>query len=282
MGLNKSTVFTIANKDLKATFSSKKVWVPMIIVAVILCIIIPAGMAYAGLHFDMVGESSKDIEKTINSFIRSFPNEEMKNTLTGLPTLGYKFVYFFLTFMLIPFFLLVAIINSTVTASNSFVGEKERNTLETLLFAPISIKDLFLGKVLASLIPTLAITFTAYIINLIVVNMITYPYFGEVLFINSTWLILMFWVIPALVLFTIILSVFISAKVKSFQEAQQFGGILVLPIIGIVISQASGLFFLSPLILFLFGTGLLIANGILLKIITKYNQRNALFTSQIH
>jgi ABC-2 type transport system permease protein len=280
--MNKSTVLTIANKDLKATFSSKKVWVPMIIVAVMLCIIIPAGMAYGGLHFDMVGESSADIEKTINSFVQSFPNEEMRHTLAALPTLGYKFVYFFLTFMLIPFYLMVAIINSMVTASNSFVGEKERNTLETLLFAPISIKDLFLGKVLASLIPTLTITFTAYFINLIIVNIITYPYFGELLFINSTWLILMFWVIPTLVLFTIILSVFISAKVKSFQEAQQFGGILVLPVIGIVISQASGLFFLSPLILFLIGAGLLLANSILLKIITKYNQRNTLFTSQIH
>lgn len=280
--MNKSTIFTIANKDLKATFSSKKVWVPMIIVAVILCIIVPSGIAYFGLHFDLIGKSSGDIEKPIKAFIKGFPNEEMRNTLAALPTLGYKFVYFFLTFMLIPFFLMVAIINSMVTASNSFVGEKERKTLETLLFAPISIKDLFLGKVLASLIPTLAITFTAYFINLIVVNIITYPYFGELLLINSTWLILMFWVIPTLVLFNIILSIFISAKVKSFQEAQQFGGILVLPVVGIVISQASGLFFLSPLILFLIGAGLLIANTILLKIITKYNQRNTLFTSQIH
>lgn len=254
----------------------------MVIVAVILCIIVPAAIAYFGLYFDMIGKSSEDIEKPINAFIKSFPNEEMRQTLAALPTMGYKFVYFFLNFMLIPFFLMVAIINSMVSASNSFVGEKERNTLETLLFAPISIRDLFLGKVLASLVPTLGITFTAYIINLIVVNIITYPYFEEILFVNSTWLILMFWVIPTLVLFNIILSVLISAKVKSFQEAQQFGGILVLPIIGIVISQASGLFFLSPLTLFLIGIGLLIANGILFKVITKYNQRNNLFQSQIH
>ncbi|WP_045516412.1 ABC transporter permease subunit [Neobacillus niacini] len=280
--MNKNLILTIARKDMKATFSSKKVWVPMIIVALLLCIVVPAGIAYFGIHFDIVGNSAKDIEKPINAFIENFPNEDMRNTLIALPTLGYKFVYFFLTFMMIPFFLMLAIINSMVTSSNSFVGEKERNTLETLLFAPISIKDLFIGKVVASLIPTLSISFAAFIINLIIVNVITYPHFEVILYFNSTWIILMFWVIPILVLFNIILNVLISAKVKSFQEAQQFGGILVLPIVGIVISQASGMFFLSPLTLFLIGAVLLICNLFLIKLVTKFNNRNTLFQSQIH
>ncbi|WP_142922556.1 hypothetical protein [Neobacillus notoginsengisoli] len=88
-------------------------------------------------------------------------------------------------------------------------------------------------------------------------------------------------VTPALVLFTIILNVLVSAKVKTFQEAQ-FGGLLVLPVVGILISQATGLFFLSPLILVMIGVLLLAANAVLLKVITKFNQRNALFESQIH
>ncbi|WHY02145.1 ABC transporter permease subunit [Neobacillus sp. DY30] len=280
--MNKQTILTITRKDIKATFSSKKVWVPMIILALILCVVVPPCVAYIGIHFDLVSTSSKDIEKPLNSFVENFPDEEMRNTLNGLPTLGYKFVYFFLTFMMIPFFLMVAIINSMVTSSNSFVGEKERNTLETLLFAPISIKDLFLGKVLASLIPTLAISFAAFIISSIIVNVITYPHFKVILYFNSTWMILMFWVIPILVLFNIILNVLISAKVKTFQEAQQFGGILVLPIVGIIISQASGMFFLSSLTLFLIGAFLLIGNLFLIKLVTKFNNRNTLFQSQIH
>jgi ABC-2 type transport system permease protein len=281
-GLNKQTILTIAQKDMKATFSSKKVWVPMIILAFLLCIVVPACMAYFGIHFDLVGTSSKEIEKPINAFIKDFPNEEMRNTLIALPTLGLKFVYFFLTFMMIPFFLMVAIINSMVTSSNSFVGEKERNTLETLLFAPISIKDLFLGKLVASIIPTLGISFAAFIISFIVVNVITYPHFKVILYFNSTWMILMFWVIPILVLFNIILNVLISSKVKKFQEAQQFGGLLVLPIVGILISQASGMFFLSTLTLFLIGAALLIGNLFLIKLVTKFSNRNTLFQSQIH
>lgn len=280
--MNKRNVMAIAQKDIKATFSSKKIWVPMMVLPFILCIILPAVFAYIGIHTEAIGEAGKDLEKPINEFIKNFPNEGMRTTLASLPTMGYKSVYFFLNFMMIPFFFMLAIINPLVTSSNSFVGEKERNTLETLLFAPITVKELFFGKVIASLVPSLLITFATFLLNGIIVNIITYPYIKEILFLNSTWLILMFWVIPALVIFSIILSVLISARVKSFQEAQQYGGILVLPVVGIIISQVSGLFFLSPLILLIIGASLLIANGFLLKLITKYNQRNTLFESQIH
>lgn len=280
--MNKRIITAIVQKDIKTTFSSKKVWIPMIILPVILCIVLPALFAYFGIYTGLIGENANDLEKPINDFLRSFPNDDMRNTLAGLPTLGYKSVYFFLNFMMIPFFLMAAIINSMVTASNSFAGEKERNTLETLLFAPITVKELFVGKVAAAFIPALLITFAAFLINAIVVNVITYPYFKEILFFNSTWLLLMLWVIPALVIFNIILNVLVSARVKSFQEAQQFGGMMVLPVVGLIISQASGLFFLSPLLLLFIGAGLLIANVFLLKLITKYNQRNALFQSQIH
>ncbi|WP_160720411.1 ABC transporter permease subunit [Bacillus sp. USDA818B3_A] len=280
--MNKRILTAIVQKDLKSTFSSKKVWVPMIILPVFLCILFPALFAYIGIHTSFLGDSGNDLEKPINDLIRSFPDEKMRSTLASLPTLEYKSVYFFVNFMMIPFFLMAAIINSMVTASNSFAGEKERHTLETLLFAPISVKELFVGKVIAAFIPSLLISLAAFIINAVMVNLITYPYFKEVLFLNSTWLLLMLWVIPAVVIFNIILNVLVSARVKSFQEAQQFGGMMVLPVVGLIISQASGMFFLSPFILLLIGAGLLIANVFLLKIITKYNQRNTLFESQIH
>lgn len=118
----------------------------MIILPLILCILLPAIFAYVGLNTGLIGESSQDLEKPINAIIKNFPNEELRNTLAALPTLGYKSVYFFLNFMIIPFFLMTAIINSMVTSSNSFAGEKERNTLETLLFAPITVTELFLAR----------------------------------------------------------------------------------------------------------------------------------------
>ncbi|RFU70051.1 hypothetical protein D0469_07650 [Peribacillus saganii] len=280
--MNKTTITAIAEKDIRATFASKKIWMPMVILAVFLCIFFPAAFTYIGLHTELLNHSSEDLKKPIEQVIKNFSIEETRTTLAALPTIGEQVVYFFLNFMLTPFFLMAAIVNSMVTSSNSFAGEKERKTLESLLFSPLSVKDLFIGKVLASLIPTLLIVFSSFLLNFIVINLITYPFFKQILFLNTTWLILIFWVIPALVLFNILLNVLVSSKVKSFQEAQQFGGIMILPIVGILISQVTGLFFLSPFILLLIGGGFLLGNALLLKIITKLNDRNSLFESQIH
>jgi ABC-2 type transport system permease protein len=280
--MNRHVVKALVEKDLKSTFSSKKVWVPMVLVSLLLCGIMPVVFTVIGTQTELFSKESADLKQMVDSFIKGFPEHKIKDTVMALPNMGLQFLFLFLSFMIAPFFLLVSIINSMVTASNSFAGEKERKTLESLLFAPISIKDLFLGKVLASFIPTMVITYLVYIIDILVLNLLTYSTFDELVLVSPTWLLLMLWVVPILVLFSILVNVLISAKVKTYQEAQQFAGLLVLPVIGLLVGQLTGLFFINPLILFLIGVALLIGNFILLKVMAKFNKRNALFESQIH
>ncbi|MER8124636.1 hypothetical protein ABS198_20365, partial [Acinetobacter baumannii] len=85
------------------------------------------------------------------------------------------------------------------------------------------------------------------------------------------------WLVPALVLFSILLNVLISARVKTFQEAQQFGGLLVLPVIGLLVSQSTGLVFLSPLILFAAGGVLAVLDVLLFFFIIRRSSRDQLF-----
>jgi ABC-type Na+ efflux pump permease subunit len=280
--MNKHVVKALVDKDLKSTFSSKKVWVPMVLVSLLLCTLLPVVLTIIGTQTELFSKESADLKQTVDNFIKGFPDHEIKDTVMALPNMGVQFLYLFLSFMIAPIFLLVSIINSMVTASNSFAGEKERKTLESLLFAPISVKELFLGKVLASFIPTMAITYLVYIIDIILLNLLTYSTFKELVFLSPTWLVLMLWVVPILVLFNILVNVLISAKVKTYQEAQQFAGLLVLPVIGLLVGQLSGLFFINPLILFILGIALLIGNFLLLKLMAKFNKRNELFESQIH
>jgi ABC-2 type transport system permease protein len=280
--MNKNVVQALVAKDLKSTFSSKKVWVPMVLVSSLLCILMPLVLTIIGTQTELLSKESADLKQMVDNFIKGFPESDIKDLVIGLPNMGVQFLYLFLSFMVVPMFLLVSIINSMVTASNSFAGEKERKTLESLLFAPISVKELFLGKVLASFIPTMAITYLVYIIDIILLNLLTYSTFGELVLLSPTWLILMLWVVPILVLFNILVNVLISAKVKTYQEAQQFAGLLVLPVIGLLVGQSTGLFFVNPLILFILGAALLAGNFFLLKMMARFNQRNALFESQIH
>lgn len=67
--------------------------------------------------------------------------------------------------LLVPFvMLLVGFIPasfSLITALETFVGERERNSLEALLAMPISDNDLYLGKLASALLPPLLSAFTA-------------------------------------------------------------------------------------------------------------------------
>lgn len=71
---------------------------------------------------------------------------------------------------LIPFLLMVVgffpVTISLVIALESFVGEKERHSIEALLSSPLSDKHLYLGKLMASIISPLLISFLAMAVYL--------------------------------------------------------------------------------------------------------------------
>lgn len=67
----------------------------------------------------------------------------------------------------------IGIIIPSTLISDSFAGEKERKTLETLISTPITITALYLGKVFFAIIVTECIIVIVYISNLIVYNVIS-------------------------------------------------------------------------------------------------------------
>ena len=91
----------------------------------------------------------------------------------------------------------------------------------------------------------------------------------ELIFPDIKWLLIILWISPAINLFSLILTVMISAKSKTFQEAQQVSGLLVLPIILILVGQMTGILILSNLIMFIAGMVLLILDYILIKRISS-------------
>ncbi|MFD1737255.1 hypothetical protein ACFSCX_11895 [Bacillus salitolerans] len=105
--------------------------------------------------------------------------------------------------------------------------------------------------------------------------------FQGFIFPGTNWLFLVFWIAPIITIFTILVEVLVSARAKSFQEAQQIGGLVILPIIALFVGQATGFLILNPLILLIIGIVLLVLSGLLLKLITKFNSRNVLFERQI-
>lgn len=281
--MNKQRVRSVIRKDINNLITSPKTYIPMIIVSVLLCIILPFALSYGGTHtnaFDV--RNYPELEKIIQSLVASLPDGQLKINLEALDRMGMKFTYFVVNFVLISIFLMVTIINSMVTSVNSLVGEKERGTMETLLFSPITMKELFFAKVCSSFIPSVFLTYATYVVSFAVLNLTNYPKFQYLLMLSDIWLVLLFFVVPMIVLFNVLLNVLISSKVKTFQEAQQFGGLLILPMIGLISAQVTGIFMISTVLLLVVGIALFVCNGCLFVYIVRHNNRNALFYNQIH
>ena len=143
---------------------------------------------------------------------------------------------FLLMNILNGFFLLMGVLIPIVIASDSFAGEKERKTIEALLAAPISDSELFLGKVLVSLIPAILSTYFAATLYCILINL----RFQIFIMPNLAFLIIMIFV-PLFALLGIELTVFISVRVKGFREASQLSIVSFLPALVVIVLPILGI-----------------------------------------
>lgn len=277
--MKRSVIWAIAQKDMKMITSNLQIWLPMIILPLMLGVILPTALLIALKSSDL--NSVKGIETFLN-VVNQLPSGALQDKFDTLPTTNHKLIYLLTNYTLAPIFLLIPVMACSLVAANSFVGEKERRTLESLLFAPVTVKELFVAKVLAALLPALALTLATFLIYGVIVDTMTYSLFGGLIFPNWNWVVLILWVVPAISLCTILISVLISARVKGFQEAQQLAGVIVLPVVAMVVGQGTGLLFLTPLLMGVIGAVLYAVCAVVLPRIAKLNDRELLFERQVH
>lgn len=276
--MNKRLIWLIASKDIKAITSSVQVWLGLILLPVIFSVILPLAFILAIKYLPLTSPEFTDL---VDNILKGLQETKAGEFISSLPSMKHQIIFVVINYMFGSIFLLIPTLNAMMIALHSFVGEKERRTMETLLFSPITVKDLFLGKVLSAFFPAIGITLISFVLFGTITISLTYNMFGFLIFPNTNWLILILWVVPMITIMTILVNVFVSARAKGFQEAQQMGGLLILPIMGLFVGQATGFLVMNPVVLSLIGFILLIINLVLLKLMTKYNDRNRLFEQQI-
>lgn len=275
--MNRQAIWAIALKDIRGITANLQVWLPMLIVPLILGVVLPTIYMIAVTYF---GPEAADIKEML-VWLDRIPPSPLKDLLDAMPNVGQRVSYLVANYMLAPFFLMIPLMASSVVAADSLAGEKERGTLESLLFAPMDMLSLFTGKVLAAFLPSMVLSLVTFLISTVTVNLTGWRLFGRIFFPALNWLPLMLLVIPMVSLLAIFLTVFISARVATFQAAYQMGGLLVLPALLLLVGQASGLLLLGPGLLTAVGVGLALINLALLWLIVRGLDRNRLFESQI-
>ncbi|MET1171317.1 ABC transporter permease subunit [Paenibacillus sp. FSL K6-1122] len=275
---NRQAIRALVRKDIRSVTASVQLWLPMLIVPLIIGIIMPSALLWAASRMEL--RSLGNISFLLES-LDALTHGGQIPQLASMPTDNHRIVYYLAMYMFAPLFLIIPVMASSILTANSFAGEKERKTLEGLLFTPISMDTLFKGKVLAALIPSILLSWVTFLIYGIIANILMYPMFGTLMFPNLNWIILVVWVVPACSLMVILLNVLISAKVRGFQEAYQLGGLIVLPLIALVAGQASGMLLIGPWMLVMIGAVLLLISVVLLRLVTSWNSRQQLAESQI-
>ncbi len=266
---------SIIRKDIIDITRSKTLLITLIIIPIIFSVVFPFVIVGGALIFDLEKVAGSDLNMMLDKFV------SVMNPAVASYSVEQQIVYIFINYLLPTFFLLVPIITAMTVAANSFVGEKERRTLESLLLSPISIKGLYLSKIIASIIPPLFVSIISFIICGVIINALGYPLFQALIFPSTNWIVLISCLSPMIILLVVLVNILISSKVKTYQEAQNIAGIIVLPIVALTIGQISGVFLLGIELILIISAVLLIINTIILIKISRFKDRSELFEKQI-
>lgn len=273
--MNWQSIWAIARKDLKEVRQNKAAWIPALVLPLIFAIILPTIFSVLPqvMPVDDIEQELGDMQKLLENL-----PPVVQTIFMGLK-LEQMFVIYMTAFMLAPLFLIMPLMFASVVGADSFVGERERKTLEALLYSPTTDTELFLGKVLAAVIPAISLSWLTYLVYIIVVNVGSFNLFGRVWFPLAPWWPMMFWLTPAFAVLGISATVMISARVKTFMEAYQLTGSLVIIVLALVIGQATGVLFLGVGMTFLIGTILWIVDAILIYFSLRVFKRSSLIAN---
>jgi ABC-2 type transport system permease protein len=138
----------------------------------------------------------------------------------------------------LAFFLLMPAYIPLSIATFSIIGEKQARTLEPVLAAPVRTIELLAGKAIAALVPGVLAGWLTYVAFATLASIVYGPNLLGVVT-DPSWLAGVFVLGPAVGLSSVVAGVIVSSRVNDPRVAQQIGGVVVVPIVGVTLLQAT-------------------------------------------
>jgi ABC-2 type transport system permease protein len=162
-------------------------------------------------------------------------------------------LFLFQQFLLL--FLLTPITGAMSLAAHAVVGEKQARTLEPLLATPVTTGELLVAKVLGAFLPTMAISAVGLALYFAVLPLVAEPGVMSAMLTART-LLLVVVVGPMAALVALQAAMIVSSRVNDARTAQQFGVLIIIPLMVILVGQFTGALWLSAGALGIIGLGL--------------------------
>ena len=230
-----NAISAIIKKDLHSITANRRFFISLLIVPLLFTLLLPSVFVLTAYF---VPE-----DPDVQAMLELLPQE----TWAGDP--GFALLHLIFNYILPVFFLIIPIMASSIMAASSFVGEKEKHTLETLLYCPLSVKEIFRAKVLASFLLSMLVSLVSFAAMLTVLELEAVFLMGSPLLPGGGWGIVLFLLSPAVSLIAVTLIVRNSARAQSVEESQQSAVFLIIPVILLVVGQFAGVMILNVWIL---------------------------------
>ena len=234
----------VIKKDIRGVTLNKQVFAVLLVVPLALTIVLPSIFV---LVTAFAPDAASDFQKILDMLPADNGARSQQQRIFGL----------ILNNIMPVFFLMIPIMASSVMAASSFVGEKEKHTLETLLYSPLSLKQMFQAKILAGFSVGMMVSYISFAAMMLVLELEVFLLTGKAILPSSSWLAIMLLIAPAISIIAIAVTVRSSAKAQTIEEAQQRAVFLVFPILALLIGQFTGILLISAGLLW--GVGAVLA-----------------------
>lgn len=232
--MNVDRMLTIMRTELKQLVQAKDFWIPMVLLGSFFFVIVPAFLLSVINNLganDAVAQVAEAVKLLPPAAQEAVPSDVGPETQVS---------YVLAVFLFAPIAVVVPLTISTAVGASTIVGERERGTGEFLAHSPADVREIYLGKLLASLVPGYITTVAGFGVYALLVNLIVGPDVGGWFFPTSSWWLLIAWVLPPFLALALSLVLRLSARVKSTAAAQQASGLVTFPLIIIAYGQSSG------------------------------------------
>ena len=235
-------VRAVITADLFRLVRTRDYWIPLTILGSLFFVVMPALLLGA---MSLLEGAGGGMVSQIGQIVGTLP-ENIQDNIQG-DSAATRASYAFAVYLLAPIAIIVPLTVSSAIGANSIVGEREQGTGEYLAHSPLTVQEIYLGKLVASLIPGYFAGIVGFGLYSLVVNLIVGPQVGGWFFPTAGWMLLVLWVVPPFIAIALALILRLSARVRSAASAHQASSLVTLPVILMSYAVASGLLY-SPVV----------------------------------
>ena len=227
----------IAMRELRETVRDPNLVLPLVLMP---CLI---GLLAGISAFASFGSGTGGVGTAVtNAALDRLPSAAVEH-LSNLPTTNRDAtIETLLKAFSIPLFWVIPVALTPALAADSFVGERERSSLEPLLATPIGTSQLLLGKLAASVVPAAVGTWLGVLVFWGMTLLSRSTLYPRLLLADGDWLFSLLVVAPLVALFTASVAALLSTRVSGYRVAYQLNGLIVLPVVLLLIPATAFLF----------------------------------------